>query len=101
MARDGRDAGLGFGEEVKRRSCWGRTALAGYYAPSTEGAEGADAIKRDFDQAVERFESCAPTSPTTEFRVGEKVNDPLACICRCVHMPVNVAGLPGISGVRL
>src|SRR5437870_11824332 len=54
---------------------------------------------RDYDQAIERFDVlAAPTSPTTAFKIGEKVNDPLAMYLSDVcTLPVNVAGLPGIS----
>jgi aspartyl-tRNA(Asn)/glutamyl-tRNA(Gln) amidotransferase subunit A len=56
-------------------------------------------IKRDFDQAFERFDVlAAPTSPTTAFKIGEKTSDPLAMYLSDVcTLPVNVAGLPGIS----
>jgi aspartyl-tRNA(Asn)/glutamyl-tRNA(Gln) amidotransferase subunit A len=39
-----------------------------------------------------------PTSPTTAFRLGEKVDDPLAMYLNDIYtVPVNLAGLPGIS----
>ena len=49
------------------------------------------------------FEACdllvMPTSPTVAFRIGEQVDDPLrdVRVATCFTMPVNLAGLPGIS----
>ena len=91
----------GFGEEVKRRIMLGTYALSsGYYdAFYLKAQKVRTLIKRDFDEAFERFDVlAAPTSPTTAFRVGEKVNDPMAMYLSDVcTLPVNVAGLPGIS----
>ena len=91
----------GFGDEVKRRIMLGTYALsAGYYdAYYLKAQKVRTLIKRDFDQAFERFDVlAAPTSPTTAFKLGEKANDPLAMYLSDVcTLPVNVAGLPGIS----
>ncbi|MGI8422733.1 MAG: Asp-tRNA(Asn)/Glu-tRNA(Gln) amidotransferase subunit GatA [Chloroflexota bacterium] len=91
----------GFGEEVKRRIMLGTYALSsGYYdAYYLKAQKARTLIKQDFDRAFERFDVlAAPTSPTTAFRVGEKVNDPLAMYLSDVcTLPVNVAGLPGVS----
>jgi aspartyl-tRNA(Asn)/glutamyl-tRNA(Gln) amidotransferase subunit A len=91
----------GFGNEVKRRIMLGTYALSsGYYdAYYLKAQQVRTLIKQDFDRAFERFDVLvAPTSPTTAFRVGEKVNDPLAMYLSDVcTLPVNVAGLPGIS----
>jgi aspartyl-tRNA(Asn)/glutamyl-tRNA(Gln) amidotransferase subunit A len=73
---------------------------AGYYdAFYLKAQKVRTLIKRDFDQAFERFDVlAAPTSPTTAFKIGEKANDPLAMYLSDVcTLPVNVAGLPGIS----
>jgi aspartyl-tRNA(Asn)/glutamyl-tRNA(Gln) amidotransferase subunit A len=91
----------GFGNEAKRRIMLGTYALSsGYYdAYYLKAQKVRTLIKRDFDRAFERFDVlAAPTSPTTAFRLGEKVNDPLAMYLSDVcTIPVNVAGLPGIS----
>ncbi|MBI3970321.1 MAG: Asp-tRNA(Asn)/Glu-tRNA(Gln) amidotransferase subunit GatA, partial [Chloroflexi bacterium] len=91
----------GFGNEAKRRIMLGTYALsAGYYdAYYLKAQKVRTLIKRDFDQAFERFDVLvAPTSPTTAFKVGEKVEDPFAMYLSDVcTIPVNVAGLPGIS----
>ena len=93
--------GAGFGTEVKRRIMLGTYALSsGYYdAYYLKAQKVRTLIKQDFDRAFERFDILvAPTSPTTAFRVGEKVNDPLAMYLSDVcTLPVNVAGLPGLS----
>ena len=99
MYRHTRDAG--FGAEVKRRILLGTYALsAGYYdAYYLKALQVRTLIRRDFLRA---FESCdviaAPTAPTTAFRLGEKVSDPLAMYLSDVFTTsVNLAGLPGLS----
>jgi aspartyl-tRNA(Asn)/glutamyl-tRNA(Gln) amidotransferase subunit A len=91
----------GFGDEVKRRIMLGTYALSsGYYdAYYLKAQKVRTLIKQDFDRAFEQFDVLvAPTSPTTAFKVGEKSNDPLAMYLSDVcTIPVNVAGLPGIS----
>ena len=94
-----RDAG--FGAEVKRRIILGAYVLsAGYYdAYYLKAQKVRTLIKQEFDRAFERFDVLiAPTSPTVAFKLGEKVNDPLAMYLNDVlTIPVNMAGLPGIS----
>lgn len=91
----------GFGAEVKRRIMLGTYALsAGYYdAYYLKAQKVRTLIKQDFDRA---FKSCqaliTPTTPTTAFRIGEKVDDPLqmylADICT---LSLNLSGNCGIS----
>jgi aspartyl-tRNA(Asn)/glutamyl-tRNA(Gln) amidotransferase subunit A len=92
---------LGFGDEVKRRIMLGTYALsAGYYdAYYLKAQKVRTLIRREFDAAFERFDVLvAPTSPTVAFKIGEKVDDPLAMYLNDVcTLPVNIAGLPGIS----
>ncbi len=90
----------GFGAEVKQRIMIGTYALsAGYYDAFYRRAQQVRTLlRRDFDRAFETFDAIVtPTSPVTAFRVGEKA-DPLemklADICT---IPVNMAGLPGLS----
>ena len=91
----------GFGPEVKRRIMLGTYALSsGYYdAYYLKAQKVRTLIKRDFDEAFQRFDLlAAPTSPSVAFKVGEKAGDPLAMYASDVcTIPVNLAGLPGIS----
>jgi aspartyl-tRNA(Asn)/glutamyl-tRNA(Gln) amidotransferase subunit A len=56
-------------------------------------------IKRDFDEAFKDVDVIlTPVSPTPAFKIGEKANDPLAMYLSDIFtIPVNLAGLPGIS----
>jgi aspartyl-tRNA(Asn)/glutamyl-tRNA(Gln) amidotransferase subunit A len=91
----------GFGEEVRRRIMIGTYALsAGYYdAYYVKAQRVRTVIRREFDAAFERCDVLlAPTAPTPAFRIGEKIDDPLAMYLNDVcTVPVNVAGLPGMS----
>src|SRR4051794_25486465 len=94
--------GRGFGPEVKRRIMLGTYALsAGYYdAFYVKAQKVRTLIKRDFDLLFEQgFDALvAPTSPTTAFRFGAKMADPVAMyLSDACTLPVNMAGLPGIS----
>jgi aspartyl-tRNA(Asn)/glutamyl-tRNA(Gln) amidotransferase subunit A len=91
----------GFGPEVKRRIMLGTYALsAGYYdAYYLKAQKVRTIIRREFDQAFEKFDALVtPTSPTVPFKIGEKVDDPvqmyLSDVCT---LPINIAGLPAIS----
>jgi aspartyl-tRNA(Asn)/glutamyl-tRNA(Gln) amidotransferase subunit A len=91
----------GFGDEVKRRIMLGTYALsAGYYDAYYKKAQQVRTlIRREFDETFATHDVLvAPVSPTPAFRIGEKVNDPLAMYLNDVcTIPVNIAGLPGIS----
>jgi aspartyl-tRNA(Asn)/glutamyl-tRNA(Gln) amidotransferase subunit A len=91
----------GFGSEVKRRIMLGTYVLsAGYYEAYYRKAQKVRRlIKEDFDRAFERVDCLmTPTSPTTAFRIGEKVNDPLQMYLSDVYVTcANLAGIPGIS----
>ena len=91
----------GFGPEVRRRVLLGTYALsAGYYdAYYLKAQQVRTLIRQEFAAAFEKVDLLVtPTSPTTAFRLGEKIHDPLAMhatdICT---VPVNIAGIPGIS----
>jgi aspartyl-tRNA(Asn)/glutamyl-tRNA(Gln) amidotransferase subunit A len=92
---------LGFGEEVKRRIMVGTYALsAGYYdAYYLKAQQIRTLIRREFDAAFEKYDVLVtPVSPTPAFKIGEKVDDPLLMYLNDVcTIPVNIAGLPGIS----
>lgn len=91
----------GFGREVKRRIMLGTYALSsGYYDAYYKKAQQVRTlIIRDFKEAFERFDVIiTPTSPTTAFKIGEKLKDPLSMYLSDVcTVPVNIAGLPAIS----
>ena len=93
--------GAGFGSEVKRRIMLGTYALsAGYYdAYYLKAQQVRTLIKQDFDNAFTDVDVIlSPTSPTTAFRIGEKVDDPLAMILTDIFTTsANLAGLCGIS----
>ncbi|GAB2700329.1 aspartyl-tRNA(Asn)/glutamyl-tRNA(Gln) amidotransferase subunit A [Microbacterium marinum] len=94
-----RDAG--FGDEVKRRVILGTYALsAGYYDAYYGSAQKVRTlIQRDFDEAFAQVDVIAtPSAPTTAFRLGEKLDDPIQMYLNDVTtIPVNLAGVPGIS----
>jgi aspartyl-tRNA(Asn)/glutamyl-tRNA(Gln) amidotransferase subunit A len=91
----------GFGDEVKRRIMLGTYALsAGYFDAYYLRAQKVRAlIRRDFLQAFAGVDAVVgPTSPTTAFKLGEKLDDPLAMYLNDVYtVPANLAGLPGLS----
>ncbi|NLI18170.1 MAG: Asp-tRNA(Asn)/Glu-tRNA(Gln) amidotransferase subunit GatA [Actinomycetales bacterium] len=93
--------GAGFGAEVKRRIILGTHALsAGYYDAYYGSAQKVRTlIQRDFAAAFERADVLvSPTTPTTAFRFGEKLDDPLAMYLSDVAtIPANLAGIPGMS----
>jgi aspartyl-tRNA(Asn)/glutamyl-tRNA(Gln) amidotransferase subunit A len=91
----------GFGHEVKRRVMLGTFALsAGYYdAYYLQALKVRNLIAQDFTKAFEEVDLiCTPTSPTPAFKLGEKVNDPLAMYLSDIcTVTANLAGLPAIS----
>ena len=99
VMRATRDAG--FGDEVKRRIILGTYALSsGYYdAYYGQAQKVRTLISRDFAAAFEKVDVLAsPTAPTTAFRLGEKLDDPMAMYLNdLATIPANLAGVPGIS----
>ncbi|MGD7002360.1 Asp-tRNA(Asn)/Glu-tRNA(Gln) amidotransferase subunit GatA [Corynebacterium halotolerans] len=91
----------GFGPEVKRRIMLGTYALSvGYYdAYYLQAQRVRTLIAQDFARAYEQVDVLiSPATPTTAFKLGEKVDDPLAMynfdLCT---LPLNLAGLCGMS----
>ena len=91
----------GFGTEVKRRIVLGTYVLsAGYYdAYYLKAQKVRSLMRRDFEQA---FGACdlilSPVAPTTAFRIGEQIDDPLQMYLNDIYtVSVNLAGIPGIS----
>lgn len=91
----------GFGPEVKRRIMIGTYALsAGYYdAYYLQAQKVRTLIKRDFEAAFKDVDVLmTPTVPSTAFKAGAKVDDPLSMyLSDLMTITVNLAGLPGIS----
>ncbi|MDE0572669.1 Asp-tRNA(Asn)/Glu-tRNA(Gln) amidotransferase subunit GatA [Demequina sp. B12] len=91
----------GFGDEVKRRIILGTYALsAGYYDAYYGSAQKVRTlIQRDFAAAFEQADVLvSPTTPTTPFKLGERIDDPLAMYLNDVAtIPANLAGIPGMS----
>jgi aspartyl-tRNA(Asn)/glutamyl-tRNA(Gln) amidotransferase subunit A len=91
----------GFGPEVKRRIMIGTYALsAGYYdAYYNQAQKVRTLIARDLDEAYQRVDVLvSPATPTTAFRLGEKVDDPLAMyLFDLCTLPLNLAGHCGMS----
>jgi len=91
----------GFGDEVKRRIMLGTFALsAGYYdAYYGKAQKVRTLITEGFAEAYRRFDVLlSPTSPTTAFRLGERLDDPLTMYLSDIcTVPSNLAGHPAIS----
>jgi len=99
MYRQTRDSG--FGVEVKRRIMLGTYALsAGYYdAYYLKAQKVRTLLTRDFHEAFKKVDVIAtPTCPTPAFKLGEKIDDPLAMYLADIYtVTANLAGIPGIS----
>ncbi len=97
----GRTRSQGFGAEVKRRVMLGTYVLsAGYYDAYYGTAQKVRTlVRRDYDAAFAGVDLIAtPASPTVAFGIGERIDDPWAMYaCDILTVPVNLAGLPGIS----
>lgn len=91
----------GFGPEVKRRIIIGTYALSsGYYdAYYLKAQKVRTLIKQDFDDTFKDFDVImSPTTPSSAFKVGEKVSDPLSMyLSDIATIPINLAGIPAIS----
>ena len=90
-----------FGEEVKRRIMIGNYALsAGYYdAYYLKALKVRRLVKEDYDKAFEKVDVIVcPTAPSPAYKIGEKIDNPLEMYLQDVcTVPLNLAGLPGIS----
>ena len=99
VMRASRDAG--FGDEVKRRIILGTYALSsGYYdAYYGQAQKVRTLISRDFGAAFASVDVLvSPTAPTTAFKLGEKLDDPIAMYLNdLATIPANLAGVPAIS----
>lgn len=91
----------GFGSEVKRRILLGTYALsAGFYDKWYGSAQKVRTlIIRDFEKAFEKVDVLvSPASPTTAFKLGEELTDPMTMYLNDVAtIPANLAGIPAMS----
>jgi aspartyl-tRNA(Asn)/glutamyl-tRNA(Gln) amidotransferase subunit A len=91
----------GFGAEVKRRIMLGTYALSsGYYdAYYGKAQQVRTLIIRDFEAAFEQVDVLvSPTTPTTAFPIGERVDDPLAMyVADLCTIPSDLAGNAALS----
>lgn len=100
-----KNRGHGFGAEARRRILLGTFVLStGYYdAYYAKAQKARRLIKEDFDQVFDVAGGgvdviLAPTTPTPAFKIGEKVNDPLAMYLSDIFTsPANLAGVPSVS----
>ncbi len=92
--------GRRFGPEVRRRIMLGTYALsAGYYDAYYKRAQQVRTlIKRDFETIFTQVDVLAtPTTPTVAFKIGQKLDDPLAMYLSDVcTLPINLAGVPSL-----
>ena len=91
----------GFGAEVQRRIMIGTYVLSsGYYdAYYLKAQKVRKLIKNDFDEAYKKVDAIlTPSTPSAAFKIGEKKDDPVSMYLNDIFtVPVNLAGLPGIS----
>jgi len=96
-----RTKGEGFGAEAKRRIILGTFVLSsGYYDAYYEKAQRVRTlVRRDFEEAFGQVDvMLAPVAPTPAFKIGEKINDPLAMyLCDMFTLPLKLGGFPAIS----
>ena len=91
----------GFGDEVKRRIMIGTYVLSsGYYdAYYLKAQKVRRLIKNDFNNVFQKVDAIlTPSTPSSAFKIGDKSNDPVSMYLNDIFtVPVNLAGLPGIS----
>jgi aspartyl-tRNA(Asn)/glutamyl-tRNA(Gln) amidotransferase subunit A len=92
---------IGFGEEAKRRIFLGTYSLSsGYYdAYYLKALKVRRLIRNDFQEVFKDVDAIlTPTAPTTAFRIGEKISDPLSMYLSDIYtISANLAGLPAVS----
>ncbi len=91
----------GFGDEVKRRIMLGTYSLSSgtYDAYYKKAQQVRTLIKQDFDKVFEEYDVIVgPTTPTTAFKLGENLDDPMTVYANDIlTVPINLAGVPAIS----
>jgi aspartyl-tRNA(Asn)/glutamyl-tRNA(Gln) amidotransferase subunit A len=93
--------GQGFGKEVRRRILLGTYVLSHGYADAyyNKAVLLRDKISKEIAKAFESVDLIAtPTVPTPAFKLGEKLDDPVAMyLCDIFSAPANLAGIPSIA----
>ena len=93
--------GVGFGKEARRRILLGTYVLShGYYdAYYNKAIKVREKIKEEVMQAFEKVDYIlTPTVPMTAFKLGEKMDDPVAMyLCDIFSAPANLAGVPSLA----
>lgn len=91
----------GFGKEVKRRILLGAFVLSsGYFdAYYKKALQVRGLIKQSFDEAFTKYDLIlSPISPTTAYRIGGQIEDPLAMYLADIYtVSVNLSGLPAVA----
>ena len=91
----------GFGAEVKRRIMLGSFVLSsGYFdAYYKKALQVRGLIKKSFDEAFNKYDIIlSPVSPTTAYRIGEQIDDPLAMYLADIYtVSINLSGLPAVA----
>lgn len=91
----------GFGKEVKRRIMLGSFVLSsGYFdAYYKKALQVRGLIKGSFDEAFTKYDIIlSPVSPTTAYRIGGQIEDPLAMYLADIYtVSVNLSGLPAVA----
>ncbi len=91
----------GFGREARRRILLGTYVLShGYYdAYYNKAVQVREKIKEEVVKAFEKVDFIlTPTAPMTAFKLGEKMDDPVAMyLCDIFSAPANLAGVPSIA----
>lgn len=97
--RDSRESG--FGPEAKRRIMIGTYVLsAGYYdAYYKKAMQVRTLVRQDFEAAFKKVDLIlTPVAPTTAYKIGEKISDPLTMYLEDVFtVPASLAGICGLS----
>lgn len=93
--------GAGFGPESRRRILIGTYVLSSGYVDEfyLKAQKVRTKIIEDFDKVFDKVDVLiSPTTPTTAFKIGEKVNDPVSMYLSDIYTGcVNLAGLPAVS----
>ena len=91
----------GFGDDARRRIILGTFVLSsGYYEAYYAKAQAVrQVVRQDFKDIFNQVDCLlTPTAPTVAFKLGEKINNPLAMYLSDIYtVPVNLAGLPALS----
>ena len=93
--------GKGFGPEARRRILLGTYVLShGYYdAYYNKAIKVREKVKAEIVNAFQEVDLIAtPTVPVLPFKIGEKMNDPVAMyLCDIFSAPANLSGVPSIA----